>query len=347
MENCLITKLKGVVDNDNLLKVGELSIKIFSEDAPAANNRTMSVVAAKNLVIKIVGDGYFTDSTLITNKGKELSVKANVLTKFIYSNGDYNIVIGDKYSLVDFNTYEVGVTNTLYQLHIEDFKYSKGLHDLYITTSNITGNMFSTKDLPNIYRVYFNNSNVEGNLELFKYSVKLDSLNVGGKITGDISVLSNLNLRECIIANKYITGDISVFENYSNLEILNISNSMVYGDISVLKKLPKLKMLSCSNNNKLSGNLGDVPDKILSINNASSFVWTGTDRKNILGIWGATITSGLDQLFIDMAKLEMNSSGVNMYEINILVRGTRTSASDAAIETLQTKGMTITVNPIQ
>ena len=74
-----------------------------------------------------------------------------------------------------------------------------------------------------------------------------------------------------------------------------------------------------------------------------TFTWSNrpSDYK-ILAIGGCNLGTNVDQMLIDQAKLD---AGDTYYQKNIDVKGTRTSASDAAVTTLQGKGFTISVIP--
>ena len=82
MANCLVTKLKGAVQNSDLLKLGEFDIVLGNYGA-----LTWCTIYPLERV-EITGNGYFTDSTGTQNLGKVLT---NVTSSFHiigYSEGD-------------------------------------------------------------------------------------------------------------------------------------------------------------------------------------------------------------------------------------------------------------------
>ena len=117
MNKCLVTKLAGIVDNDSLMKVGEFSISVNSVKSPTQKSQSFIIRNSNNCVLRIVGDGYFTDETLAANKGKSLAVNAGIQTTVYFSNGDYDIYISDKYSINLAEFYSCSI-------NLDDFKYS-------------------------------------------------------------------------------------------------------------------------------------------------------------------------------------------------------------------------------
>ena len=98
MGKCLITKLNGSVQNDSLLRIGEFCIKVSKVESPTADSQRFVVNNSKDAKFRIIGDGYFTNETLSENKGKELNITANTETTVYFSNGDYEVVVSEKYS---------------------------------------------------------------------------------------------------------------------------------------------------------------------------------------------------------------------------------------------------------
>ena len=74
MAKCLVTKLNGSVDNNELIRVGEMRIKVESVESPSKDTQGFSLIFTEPTIVEIVGDGYFTDETLNENKGKSMVV---------------------------------------------------------------------------------------------------------------------------------------------------------------------------------------------------------------------------------------------------------------------------------
>ena len=97
---CLVTKLKGVVDNENLPKFGHFYINVPAgsiNDELGARLSYRPVVAP--ITIAIIGDGYFTDNTWTTNLGKSLEINTSIQSTnlYIYSVGGCKVDIPDNY----------------------------------------------------------------------------------------------------------------------------------------------------------------------------------------------------------------------------------------------------------
>ena len=105
MTKCLITKLNGSVQNDSLLRIGEFGIRVSTVESPTADSQKFSVLNTKDAQLRIIGDGYFTNETLTENKGKVMNIAANTETLVYYSNGDYEIVVSEKYSLTSIGIF--------------------------------------------------------------------------------------------------------------------------------------------------------------------------------------------------------------------------------------------------
>ena len=284
MGKCLITKLNGSVQNDSLLRIGEFCIKVSKVESPTADSQRFVVNNSKDAKFRIIGDGYFTNETLSENKGKELNITANTETTVYFSNGDYEVVVSEKYSLTQVGTY----INT-------SWKSYKG--------------------------------KLSFDIDLLKYSPDISFLALSTtKVTGDIAVLGKLTgLTQIPSINRTgVTGDIAVYKNV-NYKTLQLLGTRVYGDLSVL------------------------PNSILWVqadkNTTGTFTWTGIkNRTDILAVENCKCNK-IDAFLNDMATLEAKFLGEQIWYKTILLTGTRTSASDDAVATLQQKGYTVIINP--
>ena len=146
------------------------------------------------------------------------------------------------------------------------------------------------------------------------------------------------------ITSTQVSGDIASLKDLSTLASLNISNTQVSGDIASLKGLSALASLNISNLNNLSGDLGKLPDSLLYVGgvNNSIFTWTDTSRRYILAC-EKLHCNNIDKMLQDMSKLEAKFKNQWAKSINLV--GSYTAASNAAIETLQSKGYTVSITP--
>ena len=304
MGKCLITKLNGSVQNDSLLHIGEFCIEVRKVESPTADSQKFSVRNTKDSQLRIIGDGYFTNETLSENKGKVMDIAANTETLVYYSNGDYEIVVSEKYSL---NIFGVFLSTSW-----KDFK------------GKLSFDIESLKYSPNIQNLMLSNS----------------------QVTGDIAVLGKLtNLRHLRLSDTQVTGDIAVFGKLTNLtEIPSVSNTKVTGDISVYNNT-KTNQLQFKGT-RVYGDLSVLPNNVLWVqgdSNTGTFTWTGIkNRTNILALERCKCNN-IDTLLNDMATLEAKFIDEYIWYKTISLIGTRTSASDAAVQTLQSKGYTVSI----
>ena len=249
MGKCLVTKLAGSTNNSSLLRLGELIIGIRSVSNPSKASQVFSVAFSKETKLEIIGDGYFTDETLTANKGKTLTVK--VETNIFFSNGNYNISITDKYSLVSLSLSGIGIANTASErsnkyLNIESLKYSKGLTRLNCSAVSVSGNISSLENLTLLTNLNLPLANISGDIDALKNLTALTSLNLSeSQVSGDIDALKNLTaLTNLNLGISQVSGDIDALKNLTALTSLNLSESQVSGDIDALKNLTALTNLN-------------------------------------------------------------------------------------------------------
>ena len=202
MGKCLITKLNGSVQNDSLLRIGEFCIKVSKVESPTADSQRFVIKNSKDAQLRIIGDGYFTNETLSENKGKALNITANNETTVYLSNGDYEVVISEKYSLS-----LIGIHNS------SSWKNFKG---------KLSFNIESLKYSPNITSIFLDKTQITGDIAVLGKLTGLTNLNINNtKITGDIAVLGKLTgLTSIQINDTQVTGDIAVFLIFHQFLIL-------------------------------------------------------------------------------------------------------------------------------
>ena len=305
MGKCLITKLSGSVQNDSLLRIGEFCIKVSRVESPTADSQRFVVNNSKDAQLRIIGDGYFTNETLTENKGKVMDIAANAETLVYYSNGDYEIAVSEKYSLNQVGIYTA--TN---------WKTYKG---------KLSFDIDSLKYSPDILFLALSNTQVTGDIAVF------------GKLTG---------LRHVTIENTNVTGDIAVFGKLTGLsEVPSVNNTKVTGDISVYKntKGNQLRFVGTS----VYGDLSVLPNNVLWVQggNTGTFTWTGIKNRTNILVLDHCKCDKIDAFLNDMATLEAKFIGEQIWHKTISLIGTRTSASDAAVQTLQSKGYTVSIIP--
>ena len=357
MNKCLVTKLSGKCSNTELLRVGEVRIAFKKVDKPTKGNQAIDLNVNKPVILEIIGDGSFTDSSLNVNKGKQLSYNVTDSTVFV-SNDNLEIAILDKYSIVTLKPYYyTGIVSEKEDfgnksICIDDYSYSTNLNILYLTGIQVTGNIDSLKNLTSLTSISLNATQVIGNIDSLKNLTALKSLQLGNtQVIGNIDSLKNLTaLTSFILSKTQITGNIDSLKNLTSLTSISLNDTKITGNIDSLKNLTSLATIilkQCT----FKGDLALVPASCrfasFQENINTSFTWsTRPSTAKIIAIEGNAKILNLDKMLQDQAQCQVGyiSTDPSWFKA-ISVVGTRTSASDAAISTLQSKGYTVTITP--
>lgn len=332
MAKCLVTKLSGKVDNDNLLRLGEMRIGMKPHSSPNNYNSSFMIKASKEIKLEIIGNGYFSNYGLTENHGKTMTIPANEETDVFVSNGDYQIAILGVYYITKLHFHGnsvVGTDTTQRSINIDDLSRAKGLESLDIqAASNVSGDLSSLSTLVNLNNLILATTNITGDFSSLKNLVKLTNL-----------ALEN---------SKKMSGDISSFAAMTLLKTLRIEcSNQVYGNIDSLQNLSECKTISIRYGS-LSGDMALVPAKVklvsLIYGNASVFTWsTRPSSSTIFGMEGTLTFKDVDTMLKGMASCQAVSDATGAEKV-ISAQGTRTSASDEAVATLQGKGYTISIS---
>lgn len=374
MAKCLITKLNGSVDNNELLRMGEMRIKVESAGSPTKDTQGFGVAFIEPTTVEIVGDGYFTDNTLTENKGKSMVVSS---LQGVIVNQATTVAIRNKYKLTGLNVFipsgnPYGKNKVL---NIDDLKYSTSLNSLNLVSAQASGDIANLKSLTALITLSLGNTKVAGDISNLKNLTALTNLSLNNtQVVGDISNLKNLAaLTNLDLAKTNVSGDIANLKNLTSLEALRLSLTQVNGDIANLKNLTALKSLSLSNTqvpltgdigqlsalsnctdmnlqyNKLTGDLATLPSVCrfvsFSSDKGSVFTWsTRPSSAKIIAIEGTASLTNIDKMLQDQAQCQVGFlSNDSVWYKTISVAGNRTSASDDAVATLQQKGYTVSI----
>lgn len=377
MTKCLITKLNGQVDNNNLYGIGELRIKFSKVTSPTDKSQGISVNFIKDTKLEILGDGYFTDQALSANKGKTIIVPANIQTKVYVSNSDLYLCIMDKYALNSLSFTPLLDDNTGYyaknkELNLEELKYSTRILKLIIYGSKAYGDISSLKNLTNLRYLRIDSTDISGDISSLKNLTNLTYLEIGfTNVSGNISALSNMtNLTYLGADSTAISGDVSSLERLVKIQFLMLNNVKLSGDVSALggmtsclylyvsgvsgnissfSRLTKVNTISLTKST-ISGDLAGVPSSCIYVDFAGSnttLTWSSRPSSaNTFGVTGEPKIDNVDNMLKDLANCvsKITSSSSAFHKI-ISATGTRTSASDAAVQTLQQKGYTVSIIP--
>lgn len=281
--DCLVTKLKGSINDESLLKLGEIRISKSKYSGEDKSSQCFELSFNKSVILQIIGDGYFTDENLTENQGKSKSVEGNDTNVKLYvSNDDFQLSISDKYSLtkMDLNPSTPLATSIGTKIlldGIDSLKFSKNIQKISLDKGN-SGNLSSISELKELTTLYLAASSVTGDIKNLANLNKLEIIQLNNSVSGDIAVLANMeklsifqivgqvpsiygnisslvgksSLQTFVCTYNHITGDISSFSDCVKLKTLSIGTSDVYGDISSV--VSPLTSFNC-NNTKITGTI--------------------------------------------------------------------------------------------
>ena len=182
--NCLFTKLKGVVNNDSLKIFGAFKIS-----ANCASSLKLKVQSTKAQNVKVL-EGFV---SIRGENVSEFTVPANTLYT-IFSDVSRKIVLlfSDKYSIVSFESPYASLG-----FDLEDLKYSDNLHivDCAVDSVDVIGDVSSVENLNLIEKFNLDHSSkVTGNISTFSGLTTLTELKLSGcnRLEGDIESFGNL-----------------------------------------------------------------------------------------------------------------------------------------------------------
>ena len=259
MGNCLVTKLNAVVNNNNILKIGEMMVNIRGNFAHGDNNAFYFSKQITPTYRCIYGDATFTLNDI--GYAYQLFVEVQNASK---------IAIGSKYNLTtiidgprfDIYTEDIGYAGML--TRIESCALIGSLHNLsnlqlmqlkvYDCTS-LTGRI---SDLTNSYNTLI--SLVLGSLSDYQ-GIPIS--------TTDLLLFSNLDYFATITNNPLVSGNINILGSLTKLSYFDSRNNSLTGSIEGLVE-------SMCSNNRQSGDLtimiGGTDVKFNNSKEYSSFV---------------------------------------------------------------------------
>ena len=306
MKNCLVTKLKGIIQNsEELLRLGEcvISIESTEENETLINTRLLGTYYSDKAHLLGTED-------VLPNERKEVSEWEYIKSK---GAGIYTFHFLDKYSID-------GLLVQIPAKAVVGLTYLRDITQLQIISEQ-------NYDIANL-----------------KNMSKLGMLTVAGNVYGDIAYLKDMKLTSFKCNDSQVSGDIANLKDMK-LTSFKCNNSQLSGDIANLKDMKLSGILQISKTN-ISGDIAMVPNDItwLACSTKQSFTWTTSNRTNILAIENAKCDN-IDKLLNDMSTMNAKFGGDAEYYKTISLHGNRTAASDAAVQTLQSKGYTVSITP--
>ena len=297
MGKCLVTKLNGVVTNDNLLHVGETVVSVLNDEENALFAQLI-----------LAGEYSCDHAHMLGEERVEANVKRSI-NKWTdlksIEKGTYNIHLYDKYK----------ASGVLIKKDVLDTKQL----DFLLNCTQFHANFI--KD------AHFD-------ISVLIKSEKLQLIKLSGNITGDIASLkSNTGLTSFSLSGNH-SVTIKAESLPSSLSSINCKSfyNEDFGDISVV--CPNLTYLYLGKN-------------VNGMNNKPNVKWTNRPSSyKTIGIFDSPNVDNIDKMLQDQANCQSEiTSSTPEYLKLISATGTRTSASDAAVKTLQSKGYTVSITP--
>lgn len=306
MGKCLITKMKGSVSGADLPVLGKIRIKLLGKTNDYHSNR-QGYISVKNSNIEWAGD----ENVVEPGDG--------VRTIYFQQPKSGIVYCSDKKNVSEI------MTTWMYAADVkfEDLsKYCRNLTSLSLSNSGQTGDLSEIADLK-LINLFLSHSKVTGDITSLPNRYLLTALDISNNKTisvntQDFSICTGLT--DLYLTDSMATGDIANLSTLTNLETLGVRSTSVSGDLSSLAGLSKLYYFTNWNlqNTWSSQDLRPSSSKIIS----GEFRFaTATDTDNFL---------------INMAKCQASDRKQIYFQ-----QSHRTSASDAAVSTLQGKGYTL------
>ena len=272
--------------------------------ATGAWTPTGHTIVLKSLVdnsVKISQNAHFTDITGTEDYGTVTNLVANEEKTLYFTDGDFDLIISNKYALVTARFGNTGVE----------------------------GNISSLSGMTALTSLYLYNTGVEGNISSLSGMTALTSLSLG---------------------NTGVEGNISSLSGMTALTSLNLGNTGVEGNISSLSGMTALTYLYLKYG-KCTGDLSALPDNLYFFSAqyaTGAFTWEGTRKSTarVIAMEDVILNSNIDAMLINQANCVCYFGGSEIWFHRLSLKGTRTSASDAAVAALKKMGYTITVNGV-
>lgn len=230
MSECLVTYLRGVINDDSLERLGVLKIK-FKITSSSQKGLQLYLFAPCTITANSAVE-FYSDSTLIGT-----GTSHNVVTSGAYWIKPVSV---DTYVTLDISEKDISVRwiGTSGNYECEDFSVVNGgsslsvLNEFAVTEgSTINIDMFKNSPLEQLY--IYNGRKTSGSLSSLRSSairVLMMNQQDGSGITGSLSDIINNTLPENLVSlgltnAEKVTGDIGSLGDFNKLGILNLSGS--------------------------------------------------------------------------------------------------------------------------
>ena len=313
-KNCLVTKYKATVNDNSLLKVGEMFIDIIEQKSPTnqSNRLYLNTGNTSDLVVEVEnGEANITlDENMVSGWTNKITLSKSVTAPapIFVRNGNYRVKVLSKYNLTEVGRWTESIIQKAISVDVKYLKYSPNLVNLLVGLSGDLANISGCTKLNKIFNLKIS-PNLTGSLSDLAPLTALTILDLTGSshITGSLSDLSPLTALITLRMSglPHITGSLSDLSPLTALTTLDLAGSShITGSLSDLAPLTALTKLALVNAINITGNIKDIrqPVTLLSIYNTGivgeliEFVKTQraagrtTGSCNNGGWWGNNIT---------------------------------------------------------
>ena len=147
MGNCLLTKLKETVDNNELPILGKVKINVFNSIQSAETRHIRLDFSTLGNQIECTGDIHFTDSTLTQDLGKIATGPSDQGYVIAYISAGEGKLIIPKYNLTSINTELDYASSDNFHLNPQELAYCENLRSLTIGGWVLEDSLECLKDL--------------------------------------------------------------------------------------------------------------------------------------------------------------------------------------------------------
>lgn len=220
MKDCLVTKLKAVVDNSDLLKVDEMKIRVYNPSEDTLITLTFNPVTTTQVTFKSSSPVTFeyqstvytdvTEKTVSVNGGtiQKITVPAGVVTDISFNHKEY------LWDLINrTTTSEIGLLG-IYSLKLRDLTFDKASKMYGFDMSNFESSAAQRLFIINGYENGGDIAAFANHPVLDYFYVNNDSGNQSG-IYGDVIALKDsVNLRYVDLSHTEVEGDLDAVLDY-------------------------------------------------------------------------------------------------------------------------------------
>ena len=149
--NCLVTKLKSTVNNNSLLKLGEMFIDIIEQETPTNQTNRLYLNSSSDLIIEVENG----EANLTLDEGMAsgwtntitLAYSGTYPAPVFVRNGNYRVKVSSKYNLVGLGKYTVSINQKAISVDVKYLKYSQNLTNLLVCLSGNLANISGCTNL--------------------------------------------------------------------------------------------------------------------------------------------------------------------------------------------------------